>query len=192
LFLCFTFTSRILMGVSGGTSIAFQLFFYKAIVNHFGLVLTYRAGLFLVPLFNCMFPLCHLFYGNSVAMWFALISVFCLQTCANQCVFSSVFALISNSCYRDRMGQVNGVSQSLVALMRAVAPITAGWLFAWSIEQDHSFPFDVWFNFLLQLVFHMCILGSSVLFSTSLNKPKNEQIELSVDGENDINDKGND
>lgn len=41
--------------------------------------------------------------------------------------------LIVNSVHRNMMGSANGLGQSLVALLRAIGPITCGPAFAWSL-----------------------------------------------------------
>ncbi len=73
------------------------------------------------------------------------------------------------------MGRVNGVSQSLVALFRALGPPIAGNLFEWSIRDERPFPFNYFFNFVLQMLFFGIVFGVSFLLSPQLNVPKEEQ-----------------
>ncbi len=90
-------------------------------------------------------------------------------------LFSSVFALISNSAEKECMGRVNGISQSLVALFRAIGPPTAGQLFAWSVaETSAQFPRNVFFNYALQLGAFALIFLLSLGLSHDLNHPRDE------------------
>jgi Na+/melibiose symporter-like transporter len=162
-----------MIGLTGASTILFQLFVYKRLSAFLGLVRSFRFGLACFSLLTALVPLSHFVLKvSSVFMWMytgtlfvvmkkrkggggeMMVLTFCifsrLQTCASQMLFSSVFALISNSTEKEAMGRVNGVSQSLVALFRAIGPPIAGNLFAWSIRDlGRSFPFNFFFNYLV-------------------------------------------
>lgn len=102
------------------------------------------------------------------------------------------------------MGRVNGVSQSLVALFRALGPVSlflffvclielsfsssfrcvqpvAGNLFAWSIKDAaRPFPFNFFFNYLLQVLLFGGVFALSFLLSPALNLPKAEQTSIEL------------
>ncbi len=168
--------SGVMIGVTGISTIAFQLLFYKRISAAIGLVNSFRAGLAVFALVTLLIPVSHVFAGQSAALWSYLILVFAAQTCASQMLFSSVFALISNSCEKQFMGRANGISQSLVALFRALGPPAAGNSFAWSVaEPGSSFPRNVYFNYGLQLAAFGLVLVLSLGLSRALNRPRDEQ-----------------
>jgi hypothetical protein len=161
-----------MIGLTGASTILFQLFVYKRLSAFLGLVRSFRFGLACFSLLTALVPLSHFVLKvSSVFMWMYTGTLFVVMkkrkggggndgsdflyffkasTCASQMLFSSVFALISNSTEKEAMGRVNGVSQSLVALFRAIGPPIAGNLFAWSIRDlGRSFPFNFFFNYLV-------------------------------------------
>lgn len=56
--------------------------------------------------------------------------------------------VINNATSRSRRGELNGIATMLSSLARAAGPAACGALFAFSINGDHSFPFDYYFTFI--------------------------------------------
>lgn len=195
-------STGIMIGITGISTILFQLFAYKKISSFLGLIWSFRSGVIVFSFVTIAVPIAHCFVfspNSEVWIWSYLIVIFAVQTCASQMLFSSVFALISNSAEKKNMGRVNGVSQSLVALFRALGPPIAGNLFAWSISDlNRSFPLNVFFNYLIQALAFGGVFSLSLALHKSLNRPKedqekNEEKEMivisnanSIDGEEEV------
>jgi MFS family permease len=166
-----------LIGSYGLSTIIFQLFIYKRITDRLGMVWTHRLGILGSGTCILLVPLAGEFYNpdSMVGVWIYLILLFSFWTCVVQMCFSSVFVLISNSCHKPEMGTVNGLAQSLVAILRCVAPPIAGRLFAWSISGHHPFPLNQYFNFILQFLIFTGFFGLSFLYDPALNAPRDEK-----------------
>jgi hypothetical protein len=80
--------------------------------------------------------------------------------------FTCLMVMINNSAVIKVRGSVNGISQSLVALSRALGPTVGSLLFAWSENNGLPWPLNY------HLVFMLCFIASIglVLFSFVLPK----------------------
>ncbi|CAM9662915.1 unnamed protein product, partial [Laminaria digitata] len=47
----------------------------------------------------------------------------------------------------DRRGEMNGLSMTCASLGRTISPVVFGWLFTFSINGDHSYPFNYHLGF---------------------------------------------
>ena len=115
----------------------------------------------------------------------AFLPAFAMDGTDPQCMFAPIMAMISNSVTPDRMGTMNGLGQSIVSILRVLAPLIGSPLIAWSF--GNTFPFDVHFPF---FVLGGCSLGMfliMLLFPKSLNSPKEAQTaeaEVELEEEN--------
>lgn len=100
-----------------------------------------------------------------------------------QCVFTSVFILISNSVENPQyLGAVNGITQTLNMSFRAIAPTAAGSFFAWSASNRGRFiNSDLWFYVIGAL--YVLMFSLTFLFTSRVEKRKfvtvNEEDESS-------------
>ena len=67
----------------------------------------------------------------SILVWKFISISFCLL-CFSLCSVTSVTVMIGNSSLSETRGTINGVSQSLVAVLRFVVPTVASLGLAWS------------------------------------------------------------
>ena len=75
--------------------------------------------------------------------------------------FTAISVLSNNAVPETHLGRMNGVSSTLSSLVMFAGPAVMAPLFAWSIEEPRSFPFDKFFAFLvsgLLLVFVACLV----------------------------------
>jgi hypothetical protein len=85
------------------------------------------------------------------------------------CVFLIlIFILLS----KVQLGEINGIAQTGVALARAVGPALGSPIYAWSVSEPHSFPFNYWFCFLLQSLLLSGVFAFSWLLPSTLDEPK--------------------
>ena len=92
--------------------------------------------------------------------------------------------LINNSAFADFRGKVNGLGQVLAAVGRSIGPSCASSLFAWSISDNHPFPFNSGFTYYISFdttwafpspqILGICMFASSCLIyllPKSINDP---------------------
>ena len=87
-------------------------------------------------------------------------------------MFSTTMVMISNSTTIDKIGAVNGLGQSVAALLRAAGPAVGGSLFAWSNTNGLEAPFDYHLVFFLMGLICVATSFSSTGLSKSLEKRK--------------------
>lgn len=112
----------------------------------------------------------NLFYDNRVLLWILVGLVMMLKAGFGTTGFGSVNLLVSNAAGSETVGAVNGLSASVAALARVIAPVFLGSVFAASAKA-HSFPFDIHFVFfLMALIAALISAGSHFLLPQSINK----------------------
>ncbi|XP_065176305.1 uncharacterized protein LOC135806088 [Sycon ciliatum] len=57
--------------------------------------------------------------------------------------FTSVNVIINNSCEREVRGRVNAIGMVLSSLGRVTGPLVISVLFAWSVSDDHEYPYPL-------------------------------------------------
>jgi hypothetical protein len=107
-------------------------------------------------------------------MWIVLIAIMSIRPILSTCAFTSIFVLINNAATADVLGTVNGAAQAAASLFRAIGPISGGSIFAWSVGNGLSFPFDFHFVFFILAVIGGCNACLSFSFSQSINKPRSD------------------
>ncbi|KAF9365190.1 hypothetical protein BGX34_010994 [Mortierella sp. NVP85] len=63
--------------------------------------------------------------------------------------FTSVMVMITNASPSHLLGTVNGIGQTSASFMRAFGPAIGGSLWAWSLSNGQSFPFNYFLVFIL-------------------------------------------
>lgn len=130
-----------------------------------------------------MIPYAGWLFSSPALLWVYLCILQTALTAASQCLFAAAFVLINNSCPTWHLGKVNGVSQSLVAFGRLLAPMIAGRTFAWSVSPPETLLRNIWLPFLgLGIGFGMAGL-LAVWYSSKLDRPygvssASEEVEL--------------
>jgi len=165
--------------IGGVAVVTIQLFVYKRIAKKLGLIKTFRLGIFIIiPLF-LLLPTVNLVTPGvsglpSWVFWTYLISIWILRQFSGQLSFSAVMNMITNSVDCSNMGAANGLGQSLVALLRGIGPVLAGFLFSWSTTNGLPFPMNIYFMFFIEAVLSIGILIFTLGLPLKINKPKAE------------------
>ncbi|KAJ1973633.1 hypothetical protein H4R33_006936, partial [Dimargaris cristalligena] len=82
--------------------------------------------------------------------WIALIAALFTRVCGATLCFTSANILISNSVpNRAALGTVNGFTQTVGSLARAIGPMLAGILWSWSLANGYPFPLNSHFVFIV-------------------------------------------
>jgi len=165
--------------VGGVAIVIIQLFVYKPFAKKLGLIRAFRFGLYTLIPIAIILPAVNLVTPDvsglpSYVFWILLLPLWVTRQLSGTLSFTTVHNLITNSVYYFNMGAANGLGQSLVALLRGIAPLTTGFLFSWSTTNGLSFPLNIYFMFFVQALCAGAILLYTIGLPLSLNKPKAE------------------
>jgi hypothetical protein len=152
--------------VGGVAAIFIQLLIYTPLANRLGLTRMINVGLLLgIPLFAVFPTLKYLAppYLETLKPWqlkIIIYSLFCVHTFASECMFSAIMTMICNSVPNRLLGCANGISQSVVGLLRGIGPFAGASLFQWTLQPHHSFPIN---HYLVFFILECCLLGVAVI-----------------------------
>lgn len=164
----------ILNSISGVAMLLFNTFCTHRVLNRFGLLHGFRIGaIVMVPLFP-LFPQISRLATWPAVSWCLVALGFTMRYVSSQLSFTSVNILVNNSVTARSMGKINGISQSVVALMRACAPLLIGSVFALSVSVSVPLVFDVHFAFYLLSAVHAAMFLLTIGLPETLNAPKTE------------------
>lgn len=149
-----------------------QLFIYPQIPHRIGMMNTHRLGVLIMIPVALTTPFINLVAHDQVLIWVCLVAIGFGQAFADACAFSTGMVFVNNSVDPRQFGEVNGIGQTGVALVRAIGPAIGGPLFAWSLTEGNEFPFNYWFMFCFQSVFLIWLFCYSFFLSPSVTKPK--------------------
>ena len=138
---------------------------------------------FLLPLPSFL-PV-QLFKRGMVSVWSFVVCMTVLKVIGFIHMFSSVFMLINHSHVPSKLGAVNGLAQSLVALARSFGPSLGSVMLSWSLNNNLSFPFNFFFVFIfVALVIVLNGILAFTLDGKSINFKKKEGATPSTPTEN--------
>jgi len=130
------------MTVSGPVSIIGQIFFYPSLVAKLGLMKTYSMACQIFAVTAALMPCISLVSHYSMFSEILLIVGLAVMSTVQMWIYISIFTFISNSCYSHQRATVNGLGQTFAAIGRLTAPAAGSFLFAWSENNDLSWPFN--------------------------------------------------
>ena len=104
-------------------------------------VLLYTPSLLIVPLVSLLAK--HV----PVLVWPMAICMGLMTTLGASFAFTSINCLINAAAGRELSGRVNGVAAACASTMRAIGPLLAAPLFAWSANNGLAYPLDTSFVF---------------------------------------------
>ncbi|CAN0453049.1 unnamed protein product [Ascophyllum nodosum] len=81
-------------------------------------------------------------HGTNLLNLASVILLFTVFACSNS-LYIAIALAINNSTDASRRGEVNGLAMTIGSIGKAVAPAACSALFAFSIDGDRPFPFDV-------------------------------------------------
>jgi MFS family permease len=178
--------------INGVASIFVQVVLFYPAATKLGFVRLFRFGLALAMLIFAIYPVLHYALYSKPVLWASIAAITFLRVIAGNFSFSSVTAMVSNSCSLSQTGSINGFAQSLVALMRIFSPAIAGNLLAWGFTSGYGFPLNQYFGFITSSVVLGISLAVTFALPRSLDFPyidptitKTKQEENSIEGEGD-------
>ncbi|XP_062512377.1 uncharacterized protein LOC134188192 [Corticium candelabrum] len=148
---------------TGSTALAMiplLFFFIPWIERCLGTLQAYYLSAISLVLFCTTSPLL-VSLSNDILLWTLLVALSLPLRMFIGGGFVMISVLINNSVPPNRVGSVNGLSVALSGVARALAPLTTGSAFAWSIEygtSDVGFPLDYHLTFyLLGMAFYLSL-----------------------------------
>jgi MFS family permease len=164
--------------LAGPPLILFQLFVYDRLVKRHGVVTVARWSLALTTAAMASQPLCSLALPLPPAAQQAVLTAhFACTALMRVASFTSVFLFVANSALPLDRGRVNGLSQSLVSVARAVGPPLFTPLFAWSVEAGRPYPFNAFLSWHL-----LALLTAATLALTYALPPWIERKRVQLKG----------
>jgi len=163
-----------IIGAMNGVIVVFvQLGLYRPVVNRIGFLNSFRLGCVAGMISFSLYPTLNHWLYNRAVFWMVVTAITTGKVLSGQFVFTSIAPIIGNSVPVKYVGVVNGMAQSLVALLRAFAPTIAGTLLAWGFSNSLGFPLNQYLVFLLMSLFIAVAFCISLSLPQSLNTPYN-------------------
>ncbi|EUC58979.1 MFS general substrate transporter, putative [Rhizoctonia solani AG-3 Rhs1AP] len=131
-------TIGVILGLQGIVTSLFQACFFAPLHRRFGNKKIYVTGyicyLFLILLLPVLHTLATLEMTRTVWVALALLLVF---SCPAFTAFSCMAIYVNSSApSKDSLGTLNGISQTIIAIIRAIGPAAATSLFSLSVEKN--------------------------------------------------------
>jgi MFS family permease len=139
-----------------------QQWLYVVLVNCTGHVRLVQWDCYLCVPAALLMPCTYYLGGARLAM---VLAVLVFWNLVMYHIYASLFILANNYVHKHERGKINGIALSFSSSFKALAPITAGVSFAWSL-QVNSFFINYQFSFYLLAV----ICGGAAWFSSRLGR----------------------
>jgi diphthamide biosynthesis protein 2 len=161
-----------LLLIAGGvTLLIFQLTLYKRLCDALGAVNAFRFGVTFFAFISLLAPFASLASTDGVMWAVALVSQ-CLKICALGIGFVSITIVVNNSCDDVVKARVNGISGTVSAFSRIVAPVICGWIFAASMRLQRV-PLHQFVPFVAISLATFALRSLAGNLPTTLDNPKN-------------------
>ncbi|KAF7368768.1 Major facilitator superfamily multidrug-resistance DHA1 sub-family [Mycena venus] len=139
----------------------FQVLFFARMVHRFGEKRVFFNGIITcLPIF-ALFPIMSMIarhFGLSFIIWALVGCVLALGTLMDTS-FAAIFMFVTASAPKSSRGSVNGMSQTLVALARAIGPAMSTSLFSLSVQHNLLGGYMVYLVFFVLSGFALILAG---------------------------------
>jgi len=108
-----------------------------------------KIGLILSAISYVLLPLNSL-WDNNVLVYLGIYFIFLIRIMAGVFSFNASNILINNACPEGLGGRINGIAYGFGAILKAIGPTIGANLFAWSVSNGLSYPFD--YTFLYNII----------------------------------------
>lgn len=142
----------LLGSLMGAVLVLIQMFMFVPLKERYGTLPLMCGGYLLcIPVFSAMPLVRTLLTANHPQLaWGLLVALNAVKTFCVVIGFTTTNILLPESCAdKASLGKINGISNSLGSLMRGIGPYICGAVYAWSLSNGLSFPFDYHFTFFL-------------------------------------------
>jgi MFS family permease len=160
------------MSSNGIAILVFQLLFYPTLQRRLGSLKLYR---YVFPLYIAIciaIPMVNIIVRNSGYSFFMYISLYTLtllRAACNTIGFTSInILLVETAEDTSNLGKLNGLSQTVGAICRSIAPTLCGTVFSYSLTHHLPYPFD--YHFVWYILASLCFLNYLNSFRIKLNE----------------------
>ena len=170
-------TSQIgnIMSITGLVLVVFTLTVYPLLANYLGVIKSFLLGQFVIGLMVLTFPIySSILHSSSMNMainntsqWVCVGLLICCKFGTNM-AFSSISLAINQSVPTNKRASVNGIAMTLGSAAKGAGPIISSIIFAWSINNNLSFPFNYYFVFIITAITSII----NVIFFASIFREK--------------------
>ncbi|KAF9337545.1 hypothetical protein BG006_004148 [Podila minutissima] len=135
-----------------------QFVLYPKLERRFSAVWLFRCAQLLYTCIYLTFPMIRAFLtdenepetgGQIARVRYTVLLVLVFKYLCSVLSYTSVMLMINNSSPPHLLGTVNGIGQTSASFMRAFGPALGGILWAWSLSNKLSFPFNYFFVFFM-------------------------------------------
>jgi MFS family permease len=165
-----------ILAIGGVVQLAVQTMIFSRSVDRFGYVTLLKTSLVVMVAIYPVAPLTAALCSAPSAHWLmvGLVQIFVvIRNIVGVLAFNSVNILINNAAPPGGVGSVNGLSQSIVALTRAMAPFFGGAVFSWSINRsDRPWPFNISLSFVIMGLLAMIARYLAIPLNANHNKKR--------------------
>ncbi|KAH7345486.1 major facilitator superfamily domain-containing protein [Rhizoctonia solani] len=128
----------LILGLQGVVTGLVQVFFFATLHRRLGSKRLYRTGYLCYTLLILSLPIMHALAVLEMrrAIWIVL-GLHIALSCPAFMAFSCVAIYVNSSApSKDSLGTLNGISQTIISIIRAVGPVAATSLFALSVDKN--------------------------------------------------------
>jgi MFS family permease len=159
--------------LSGVGMLIMQIFAYVPMDRSLGTQNTLTLSMALTAPAFVIISFANLVAAKKVLLWFVIILVMFMKAGFGTTGFAAVNLLVSNAAGSETVGAVNGLSASIAAIARVLAPVVIGSLFAATANATVGFPFDYHFVFFfIAAISCLTALGSHFTLPETINQRK--------------------
>lgn len=140
----------------------FQLFIFPPLDKRVGSRRTFQITCALLGPIAILIPFTNAlaYSSNQALLWICIGTLMASKSATGAGASSAINLMINNASDPELVGSVNGLSTSIAALARLIAPTLGGSAYAWSLNNGLPFPLDYRFVFLIMGI--ICVALSYV------------------------------
>ena len=166
-------TFSMISSISAVTTFFFNIFLFQLIVKYLNGLWTYHILIMIIIPFNVCLPMLSRitdYLTAEICLAVFIVAIRVLMTA----LVAGISMFINNSVTRDKLATVNGLAISVSSILRAIAPMYGGTVFAASLN-NHIYPIDYNLIFIINgLLFGFCIILGCAL-PDRINRKRTEE-----------------
>jgi hypothetical protein len=140
------------------------------IIKKFGPTRTLKVSAVFAAPCVLFIPAVNYVYSIPALMWILIVGIHTYRVLFIHMMASTISILTNNSVTSANMGKLNGIAQSAVAATRAIGPVVAGSVYAWSLSINVFFK--IYIIFFIMVLCYLGILLIIMPLPKSLDAPK--------------------
>lgn len=126
----------IVLAITGGGLLLFQLIIFPPLANYAGAILLIRIAAILTILLLTSYPFIAMLSG--VLLWVIVTCASVLKNALAATIYTGTFLLLNNSVSQDQRGAANGLAMTGMSLFKTFGPLGGGSVFAWAQTRENA------------------------------------------------------